>query len=217
MEINLNKVVSLSYTLEVDGDVIETVSAQKPMMFIFGTGYLLPKFEEYIAGKKVGDTFEFTLTEDEGYGKVNPDAIVELPKKLFEVEGKIEDGLLTVGNVLPMMDSEGNRLNGAIDEVKDEEWMKNCKVWMYRGAWAEWDIDYIEMAVPISPEELRQKRNSILKHQSQMENAPFLGNDERLFWPRAEDRNKATAELYSKLGLASYEAIEAFVEYHPIR
>lgn len=105
----------------------------------------------------------------------------------------------------------------AIDEVKDEEWMKNCKVWMYRGAWAEWDIDYIEMAVPISPEELRQKRNSILKHQSQMENAPFLGNDERLFWQRAEDRNKATAELYSKLGLASYEAIEAFVEYHPIR
>jgi glucosamine-6-phosphate deaminase len=95
--------------------------------------------------------------------------------------------------------------------------MKNCKVWMYRGAWAEWDIDYIEMAVPISPEELRQKRNSILKHQSQMENAPFLGNDERLFWQRAEDRNKATAELYSKLGLACYEAIEAFVEYHPIR
>ena len=108
MEINLNKVVSLSYTLEVDGDVIETVAAEKPMMFIFGTGYLLPKFEEYIAGKKVGDTFDFTLTEDEGYGKVNPDAIVELPKKLFEVDGKVEDGLLSVGNVLPMMDSEGN-------------------------------------------------------------------------------------------------------------
>ncbi len=125
MEINLNKVVSLSYTLEVDGDVIETVAAEKPMMFIYGTGYLLPKFEEYIAGKKVGDTFEFTLTEDEGYGKVNPDAIVELPKKLFEVEGKIEDGLLTPGNVLPMMDSEGNRLNGGIDEVKDETVIMN--------------------------------------------------------------------------------------------
>lgn len=105
----------------------------------------------------------------------------------------------------------------AIDEMKDDEWMKDCKIWMYRGAWAEWEIDHIEMAVPISPEELRIKRNSILKHQSQMENAPFLGNDDRLFWQRAEDRNRATAELYHELGLASYEAIEAFVEYHPIR
>ena len=105
----------------------------------------------------------------------------------------------------------------AIDEMKDDEWMKDCKIWMYRGAWAEWEIDHIEMAVPISPEELRVKRNSILKHQSQMENAPFLGNDDRLFWQRAEDRNRATAKLYHDLGLASYEAIEAFVEYHPIR
>ncbi|MCC8070948.1 MAG: PIG-L family deacetylase [Bacteroidales bacterium] len=104
-----------------------------------------------------------------------------------------------------------------IDEQKDEEWMKDCRIWMYRGAWAEWEIDHIEMAVPISPEELRFKRNSILKHQSQMENAPFLGDDDRLFWQRAEDRNRATAQLYEGLGLASYEAIEAFVEYHPIR
>ena len=105
----------------------------------------------------------------------------------------------------------------AIDEMKDEEWMKDCRIWMYRGAWAEWEIDHIEMAVPISPEELRSKRNSILKHQSQMENAPFLGDDDRLFWQRAEDRNRATAQLYFSLGLASYEAMEAFVEYHPIR
>ena len=101
----------------------------------------------------------------------------------------------------------------AIHELKDEAWMDDCRVWMYRGAWAEWEIDHIEMAVPISPEELRRKRNSILKHQSQMESAPFLGNDERLFWQRAEERNQATANMYSKLGLASYEAIEAFVEY----
>lgn len=104
-----------------------------------------------------------------------------------------------------------------IDELKDEDWMKECRIWMYRGAWAEWEIDHIEMAVPISPEELRFKRNSILKHQSQMENAPFLGDDDRLFWQRAEDRNRATARLYEKLGLASYEAMEAFVQYHPIR
>ncbi|MDU1904432.1 MAG: glucosamine-6-phosphate deaminase [Dysgonomonas sp.] len=103
----------------------------------------------------------------------------------------------------------------AVDELKEEgtAWLKECRFWMYRGAWAEWEIDYIEMAVPISPEELRSKRVSILKHQSQMESAPFLGNDERLFWQRSEDRNHATAELYRQLGLASYEAIEAFVEY----
>lgn len=104
----------------------------------------------------------------------------------------------------------------AIDELKGAEWLKECRFWMYRGAWAEWEIDHIEMAVPISPEELRKKRNAILKHQSQMESAPFLGNDERLFWQRSEDRNRATAELYRQLGLASYEAIEAFVEYHPL-
>jgi glucosamine-6-phosphate deaminase len=78
-------------------------------------------------------------------------------------------------------------------------------------------MDHIEMAVPISPEQLHQKRIAILKHQSQAENAPFLGDDERLFWQRAEDRNRATAELYNKLGLASYEAIEAFVRYIPIQ
>ena len=104
----------------------------------------------------------------------------------------------------------------AVDIMKEDEWMKECRIWMYRGAWMEWEIDYIEMAVPLSPEELRQKRNSILKHQSQMENAPFLGGDERLFWQRSEDRNKGTADLYRRLGLASYEAIEAFVEYHPL-
>lgn len=104
----------------------------------------------------------------------------------------------------------------AIDDLKDEKWMNDCRVWMYRGAWAEWEIDHIEMAVPMSPEELRFKRNAILKHQSQMENAPFLGDDDRLFWQRAEERNRATARLYANLGLASYEAMEAFVQYRPV-
>lgn len=106
----------------------------------------------------------------------------------------------------------------AIDEEKNAgaEWLKDCRIWMYRGAWAEWEIENIEMAVPLSPEELRAKRNSILKHQSQMESAPFLGNDERLFWQRSEDRNRGTASLYDSLGLACYEAMEAFVEYKPL-
>ena len=103
----------------------------------------------------------------------------------------------------------------AIDEEKKAgaAWLSDCRVWMYRGAWAEWDVADIEMCVPMSPEELREKRNAILRHQSQMESAPFLGNDERLFWQRAEDRNRDTAQRYDELGLACYEAMEAFVEY----
>ena len=105
-----------------------------------------------------------------------------------------------------------------INEAKQNNvrWLEDCRIWMYRGAWAEWDIENIQMAVPISPEELRRKRNAILKHSSQMEFAPFLGNDSRLFWQRAEERNRATAALYHRLGFADYEAIEAFVEYKPI-
>jgi glucosamine-6-phosphate deaminase len=99
-------------------------------------------------------------------------------------------------------------------ELKAEEpWTRDCRIWLYRGAWAEWDLWDIEMCVPMSPEELLQKRKSILKHQSQMESAPFLGDDARLFWQRAEDRNRTTARLYDDLGLACYEAMEAFVEY----
>ena len=111
-----------------------------------------------------------------------------------------------------------NAVFAAVDEEKkaNASWLNDCRIWMYRGAWAEWEIENIEMCVPISPEELRAKRNAILKHASQMESAPFLGNDERLFWQRSEARNRATAELYDKLGLACYEAMEAFVEYKPL-
>ena len=119
MKIEKNKVVSLSYTLTVDGDVIETVNADKPLKFIFGTGYLLPKFEENVSGKVVGDTFDFILSAKEGYGEVDSNAIVELPKEIFMVDGEIEKGLLTIGNILPMQDSDGNKLQGVVDAVKD--------------------------------------------------------------------------------------------------
>lgn len=104
----------------------------------------------------------------------------------------------------------------ALQMLKDNGagWLDDCRVWMYRGAWAEWPIEDIEMCVPMSPEELMHKRKSILKHSSQMESAPYLGNDSRLFWQRAEDRNRGTARLYDDLGLACYEAMEAFWEYH---
>lgn len=102
----------------------------------------------------------------------------------------------------------------AIARLKKKPWMKDCYVWLYRGAWQEWDIDQIEMAVPLSPDELLRKRKAVFKHQSQKDSAVFPGNDKREFWVRAEDRNHATAEAYNQLGLAEYEAIEAFVRYH---
>jgi glucosamine-6-phosphate deaminase len=101
----------------------------------------------------------------------------------------------------------------AVRRLKKEAWMKDCWMWLYRGAWQEWDIDQIEMAVPLSPEELMRKRRAVFKHQSQKDSAMFPGSDKREFWMRAEDRNHATAEAYNKLGLAEYEAMEAFVRY----
>lgn len=102
----------------------------------------------------------------------------------------------------------------ALARLKKEEYMNDCWVWLYRGAWAEWNIHEIEMAVPMSPTQVLQKRYGIFKHQSQKDGVVFQGSDSREFWQRAEDRNQATAELYNKLGLAEYAAIEAFVRYH---
>ncbi|MCC7407566.1 MAG: glucosamine-6-phosphate deaminase [Phycisphaeraceae bacterium] len=101
----------------------------------------------------------------------------------------------------------------ALGVVRDEPWMKPCEVWLYRGAWQEWEPENIEMAVPISPQELMRKRTAIFKHESQKDKALFPGFDAREFWQRAEDRNRATARLYDKLGLAEYEAIEGFVRW----
>lgn len=101
----------------------------------------------------------------------------------------------------------------ALEECKDDAWIDHCYVWLYRGAWQEWDINSIEMAVPLSPQELGKKRRAIFKHQSQKDRPLFPGPDEREFWQRSEERNRGTARLYDKLGFAEYEAIEAFVRY----
>jgi glucosamine-6-phosphate deaminase len=94
-------------------------------------------------------------------------------------------------------------------------WFADCEVWLYRGAWQEWEAERIEMAVPLSPDELARKREAIFRHQSQKDRALFPGSDEREFWQRAEDRNRETARVYDALGLAEYEAIEAFVRWTP--
>jgi glucosamine-6-phosphate deaminase len=94
-----------------------------------------------------------------------------------------------------------------------EDWVKDCWLWMYRGAWHEFETHEIEMAVPLSPQEVERKRFAIYKHQSQKDRAVFPGDDAREFWQRAEDRNRETAKSYDDLGLAEYEAMEAFVRY----
>lgn len=104
-------------------------------------------------------------------------------------------------------------LFASLEELKKKPFMKACWVWLYRGAWHEWDIHEIEMAVPMSPEQVLRKRKAIFYHQTQKDGVMFQGEDLREFWVRAEDRNKDTALKYQKLGLASYAAMEAFVKY----
>ncbi|MFT2008493.1 glucosamine-6-phosphate deaminase [Pontibacter sp. 13R65] len=94
-----------------------------------------------------------------------------------------------------------------------EKWTNDCWLWMYRGAWHEFETHEIEMAVPLSPQEVERKRNAIFKHQSQKDTPVFPGEDAREFWMRAEDRNRETAAMYDNLGLANYEAMEAFVRW----
>lgn len=102
---------------------------------------------------------------------------------------------------------------GSFEKLKNKKWMKDCWLWLYRGAWHEWSIHEIEMAIPISPIELFNKRKAVFMHQSQKDSPPFPGDDEREFWVRAEDRNRETANKYRALGLAEYEAMEAFVKW----
>ena len=101
-------------------------------------------------------------------------------------------------------------INQALVQCSKESWFKSCYVWLYRGAWQEWPIEAIDMAVPLSPEEVFSKRKAIFKHQSQKDAPVFPGPDNREFWQRAEERNAHTAELYNRLGLPEYQAIEAF-------
>lgn len=95
-----------------------------------------------------------------------------------------------------------------------DEWVKDCWVWLYKGAWQEWDIAEIEMAIPMSPDQVMKKRFGIFIHQSQKDMVPFQGSDSREFWQRAEDRNGNTANLYAELGMTKYAAMEAFVRWH---
>ena len=100
----------------------------------------------------------------------------------------------------------------ALEVVRDDEWLKDCHLWLYRGAWMEWDLGSVDMAVPLSPDELIMKRHAIYRHLSQKDIVPFPGDDPREFWQRAEERTQNTAKQYDALGMAEYQAIEVFVK-----
>tara|TARA_B100001057_G_scaffold449909_1_gene491524 strand:+ start:1128 stop:3044 length:1917 start_codon:yes stop_codon:yes gene_type:complete len=107
-----------------------------------------------------------------------------------------------------------NILFDSIDQLKSESFMKDCWVWLYRGAWQEFEVHEIEMAVPMSPDQVLRKRKAIFYHQSQKDSVMFQGSDDREFWVRAEDRNRLSAKRYRDLGLSDYQAMELFQRYH---
>lgn len=122
MEINRNKYVSLTYELRmggVDGELKEKAVKETPLTFVFGAGMMIQKFEDNILGLKEGDSYEFVINEMDAYGPKMDDRIVDLPKSVFEVDGQIDDKILFEGNVIPMMDASGNKLNGTVLSIDD--------------------------------------------------------------------------------------------------
>jgi FKBP-type peptidyl-prolyl cis-trans isomerase SlyD len=123
MTIEQNKVVTVHYILNegtADGQLVESTNGGEPLAFIYGVGMMIPAFEANLAGLSIGDTFAFGIPAAEAYGVYDDTALVEVPKQIFEHEGSIPDGLLEVGNVLPLQDQEGNRLQGMVAHVGDE-------------------------------------------------------------------------------------------------
>jgi len=124
MKVGNKKVVSLTYELRqnnAEGELIQKLESDHPFVYLFGVGGLLPKFEESLSGLKAGDNFSFDLSSKEGYGEQNPEAIVDLDKKIFEIDGKIDEELLQLGNQVTMQDQDGNPLDGVVLEIGDDK------------------------------------------------------------------------------------------------
>ena len=120
MKITKNAVVAISYELEVDGQIADRATAEKPLEYIQGMGMLLPKFEEALDGKQEGEDYGFTLTPEEGYGVHSDEYVVSLPKSAFEIEGKLREDLLVAGRVIPMYNADGQVVQGTVAEVGED-------------------------------------------------------------------------------------------------
>lgn len=124
MNISDKKIVSVSYDLYVQAEkekpeLMESATAEKPLVFCFGIGMMLQKFEDELNGKKAGDSFDFTIACDDAYGQYNEEHVIDLPKNIFEVDGKFDDEMIVVGNIVPLMDSQGNRLNAEVLSIEE--------------------------------------------------------------------------------------------------
>jgi FKBP-type peptidyl-prolyl cis-trans isomerase SlyD len=123
MKVSQNKVVSLSYELRLNnsnGEVVESVDRNSPLTFIFGSGSLLPKFEDNLAGLQIGDSFDFNLISQDAYGDFDENSIIKVPLQAFQIDGKVDYELVKVGNKIPMQDNQGNRLTGVVKSFDAE-------------------------------------------------------------------------------------------------
>ncbi len=124
MKIGNNTVVSMTYTLtenDENGNMIQEVNKDKPFVFLFGSGFLLPKFEENILGLDPGADYSFPLVSDIAYGPIREDALLDLDKKIFEIDGKIDETILFVGNDIPMQNNDGQTIMGKVMEISDDK------------------------------------------------------------------------------------------------
>lgn len=117
MKIDKHTVASVTYTLEVDGELVEKTDQSNPLTFLVGVGMMIPGFEQQLLGKQAGDTYDITVQPEEGYGDTDPQAIVDLPKDVFKIDGELQEDMLVEGNIIPMQDQNGNPLQGVILEV----------------------------------------------------------------------------------------------------
>lgn len=157
--------------------------------------------------------YETGTIEKKPMGEIDVELTIELlrmlkPQQIYAA-GDLADPHGTHKVCLDIVFESLRRLKAAGDT-----WLKDCWLWLYKGAWQEWDISEIEMAIPLSPDQVMKKKYGIFIHQSQKDSVPFQGSDAREFWQRAEDRNANTANLYAQLGFTKYAAMEAFVRWH---
>ena len=152
MKVENSKMVSVHYTLTVDGAVADKSAEGKPLQFICGTGMLLPKFEGAIMGKEPGEKVSFTLEPKDGYGELDPQAIVELPKTIFMVDGKVAEEILFVGNIIPMSSQEGYRMNRVVKAVGEESVTMDFNHPM-AGKTLNFDVEVVEVR-DVTPEDL---------------------------------------------------------------
>lgn len=123
MKIGINKMVSLTYDLHYDdaeGELIEQATSEKPLSFVFGAGLMLPKFESQLEGLATGSPFEIGLQDVDAYGELDENAIVDLPKHIFFIDGEFDEEMISIGNTVPMMSTSGQRLNGIVLEITDD-------------------------------------------------------------------------------------------------